>query len=52
MDPEIVNTAKRRDFIFDIFIPLIKEYEKKLNTKIYISGNALYKNIKCSKHSR
>ena len=38
MDPKIVNTAERRDFIFDTFIPLIKEYEKKLNTKIYISG--------------
>ena len=38
MDPKVVNTAERRDFIFDTFIPLIKEYEKKLNTKIYISG--------------
>ena len=38
MDPNIVNTAERRDFIFDSFIPIIKEYEKKLNTKIYISG--------------
>ena len=38
MDPEIVNTAKRRDFIFDIFIPLIEEYEKKLNDEIHISG--------------
>ena len=28
MDPKIVNTAERRDFIFDTFIPLIKEYEK------------------------
>ena len=38
MDPKVVNTAERRDFIFDTFIPLIKEYEKKLNTEIYISG--------------
>ncbi|MFL2601403.1 MAG: RND family transporter [Flavobacteriaceae bacterium] len=38
MDPKVVNTAERRDFIFDTFIPLIKEYEKKLNTEIHISG--------------
>ena len=38
MDPKIVNTAARRDFIFETFIPLIKKYENKLNTQIHVSG--------------
>ena len=37
MDPEIVNTAQRKDFIFDIFIPLIKNYEE-TNSDIRVSG--------------
>lgn len=38
MDPEIVNTAKRKDFIFDVFIPLIKNYEETYDTDIRVSG--------------
>ena len=28
--PEIVNTAQRKDFIFDVFIPLIKTMKKRM----------------------
>ena len=38
MDPEIVNTAQRKDFIFDVFIPLIKNYEKTYDSDIRVSG--------------
>ena len=38
MDSEIVNTALRKDFIFETFIPLIKEFEKKSEVDVRISG--------------
>lgn len=38
MDPEIVNTALRKDFIFNVFIPLIQSYEKETGTNIRVSG--------------
>ena len=38
MDKNIVNTSKRKDFILNKFIPLIKNFEDKNNVKIYKSG--------------
>jgi predicted RND superfamily exporter protein len=38
MDSEIVNTALRKDFIFEIFIPLIKKFEKESEVDVRISG--------------
>jgi len=38
MDPEIVNTAKRKDFIFDDFIPLISRFENEKKTTVHVSG--------------
>ena len=38
MDPEIVNTAKRKDFIFDHFIQLINRFENEKKTKVHVSG--------------
>ena len=38
MDPKIVNTAQRKDFIFDVFIPLIKNYEETYDSDIRVSG--------------
>jgi len=38
MDPEIVNTAQRKDFIFDVFIPLIKDYKETYDSDIRVSG--------------
>lgn len=38
MNPEIVNTAKRKDFIFDQFIPLIDSFEDKTKTDVHVSG--------------
>ena len=38
MDPEIVNTAKRKDFIFDKFIPLITSFEKATSSDVHVSG--------------
>lgn len=38
MDPEIVNTALRKDFIFKVFVPLIQSYEKETGTNIRVSG--------------
>ena len=38
MDPEIVNTAKRKDFIFSHFIPLINRFENEKKTKVHVSG--------------
>jgi len=38
MDPKIVNTAKRKDFIYDIFIPLIQNYEEAQASDIRVSG--------------
>ena len=38
MNPEIVNTAKRKDFIFDQFIPLIESFEIKTSSDIHVSG--------------
>ena len=38
MDPEIVNTSLRKDFIYETFIPLITSFEEKSNTDLRISG--------------
>ena len=38
MDKNIVNTSKRKDFILNKFIPLVKNFEEKNNVKIYKSG--------------
>jgi len=38
MDKNIVNTSKRKDFILNKFIPLVKKFEEKNNVKIYKSG--------------
>ena len=38
MDKNIVNTSKRKDFILNKFIPLVKSFEAKNNVKIYKSG--------------
>ena len=38
MDPEIVNTSLRKDFIYEKFIPLITSFEEKSNTHVRISG--------------
>ena len=38
MDSEIVNTALRKDFIFEIFIQLIKKFEKESEVDVRISG--------------
>jgi len=35
---EIINTPKRRDFIFNILIPQIKSFEKEHNVNIRVSG--------------
>jgi predicted RND superfamily exporter protein len=38
MEPEIVNTAKRKDFIFEKFIPLIASFEKTTSSDVHVSG--------------
>jgi predicted RND superfamily exporter protein len=38
MDPDIVNTAARKDFIFKDFIPLIKSFEKENKMEVRVSG--------------
>jgi predicted RND superfamily exporter protein len=38
MDPQIVNTAKRKDFIFDQFIPLIAAFEENTSSDVHVSG--------------
>ena len=38
MDPDIVNTAARKDFIFKTFIPLIEKFEKETKMDVRISG--------------
>ncbi|MAD30338.1 MAG: transporter [Flavobacteriaceae bacterium] len=38
MNPEIINTAKRKNFIFDQFIPLINSFEEKISTDVHVSG--------------
>ena len=38
MDPEIVNTPLRKEFIYEKFIPLITSFEEKSNTDLRISG--------------
>ena len=38
MNPEIINTAKRKNFIFDQFIPLINSFEEKTSTDVHVSG--------------
>jgi len=38
MDKEIVNTAARKDFIFDELIPAIETFEKDYNIDVRVSG--------------
>lgn len=38
MDPDIVNTALRKDFIFKDFIPMIQRYEEETATNVRVSG--------------
>ncbi len=38
IDKSIVNTSARKDFIFDDFIPLIKEFETQINLDVRTSG--------------
>jgi predicted RND superfamily exporter protein len=38
MDPDIVNTAKRKDFVFDKLIPLIESFEKETSSAVHVSG--------------
>ncbi|NQX81771.1 MAG: MMPL family transporter [Flavobacteriaceae bacterium] len=38
VDKEIVNTKKRRAFILDVFIPMIKTFEKDNDLNIHVSG--------------
>lgn len=38
MDPQIVNTAKRKDFTFDQFIPLIAAFEENTSSDVHVSG--------------
>jgi predicted RND superfamily exporter protein len=35
---EIINTPKRRDFIFNILLPTIEEFEQKNNVNVRVSG--------------
>ncbi|MEN8964763.1 MAG: efflux RND transporter permease subunit [Polaribacter sp.] len=35
---EIINTPKRRDFIFDVLIPRIEKFEKENNVNVRVSG--------------
>ncbi|MEN8776881.1 MAG: efflux RND transporter permease subunit [Polaribacter sp.] len=35
---EIINTPKRRDFIFDVLIPRIEKFEKENNVDVRVSG--------------
>jgi len=52
MDPEIVNTAKRKDFIFDYFIPLINRFENEKKNEGSRFRYALYQNSKRTKYRR
>ena len=38
LDKKIVNTVQRKDFIFQTFIPLIKDFEKDTGLDVKISG--------------
>ena len=38
MDPDIVNTAARKDFIFKTFIPLIEAFEEDAQMDVRVSG--------------
>ncbi|MBT5282864.1 MAG: MMPL family transporter [Flavobacteriaceae bacterium] len=38
MDPDIVNTAARKDFIFNTFIPLIEAFEEETKMDVRVSG--------------
>lgn len=38
MDPDVVNTAQRKDFIYNIFNPLIKDFEEDSKTDVRVSG--------------
>ncbi|MFI2742072.1 RND family transporter [Zhouia sp. PK063] len=38
MDKEIVNTAVRKDFVINDFVPLIHRFEKKTGLNVHVSG--------------
>ena len=38
MDPDIVNTALRKDFIIESFIPLIQSFEESNKVDLHVSG--------------
>ena len=38
VDKKIVNTKERKDFIFDVFNPIIEKFEKDNNVDVHISG--------------
>ena len=38
LNKEIVNTEARRDFVIDELIPLVEQFEKDQNLKVYVSG--------------
>jgi predicted RND superfamily exporter protein len=38
MNPDIVNTSKRKDFIFEKFIPITEAFEKKTKMDLRVSG--------------
>ena len=52
MDKNIVNTEKRKDFIFQTFIPLINAFEKDTGLDVKISGYALYQDFECAEYTR
>jgi hypothetical protein len=51
LDKEIVNTAHRKDYIVNDFIPKIEAFEKKL-ALIYAFPDALHQDAKCEYHER
>lgn len=38
IDKDIVNTKKRKEFIFERFIPIISQFEKETNIDVHVSG--------------
>jgi hypothetical protein len=49
LDKEIVNTAHRKDYIVNDFIPKIEAFEKKL-ALIYAFRDALHQDAKCHEY--
>ena len=51
MKPEIVNSAERKKFIFDTFIPLIEQFEKENQMDVRTSGMPYIRTLNAQKHS-